>query len=479
MFSDMFKSIRSGSGKYSIMVIILIIAVTVSFSSPFFVSTDQDVHAAAQTFKAKAKIAGSDLSESEFETWMDEQGFPSSYKSSLRTMHKKHPKWIFKADKTNMKWSTMYSKENDLGNNLVEVSEPEAWKMFNESTYSASSRKYKTFDASWNQASSRIMKYYLDPRNFINDTHIFQFLDQSDTASLQTTDSIKGIVNKYSYCFMNTNRSSYHYPKYILKAAKATGVNANALTAMIVLEQGWSGGSQLISGKYTKYNKKYYKIYNYFNVGAYTTAKMDKIHHGLWYAKGESKGKQTSYSRAWTSRYKAIKGGAQFYKENYISNDQNTFYKKKFNVMNGTSKVATHEYMTNISGADSEGRLLAMAYNDNSDSALVFNIPVYKNMPARAKKPSTKGNYNNILKSLKIDTKDCALSPKFTGFTTKYSVTVPSDTETVKITAKADSSLSTVTGAGTVTLSDQSTTVKIIVKASRGNTKTYYLTINK
>ena len=61
MFSDMFKSIRSGRevfyhGNYFDNS-------CDSIFSSLFVSTDQDVHAAAQTFKAKAKIAGSDLSE--------------------------------------------------------------------------------------------------------------------------------------------------------------------------------------------------------------------------------------------------------------------------------------------------------------------------------------------------------------------------------------------------------------------------------
>ena len=64
--------------------------------------------------------------------------------------------------------------------------------------------------------------------------------------------------------------------------------------------------------------------------------------------------------------------------------DQYTYYTKKFNVMNGTSAVATHQYMTNVAGGASEGRILRYAYEADDDYPIVFYIPVYNNMPSKA-----------------------------------------------------------------------------------------------
>ena len=49
--------------------------------------------------------------------------------------------------------------------------------------------------------------------------------------------------------------------------------------------------------------------------------------------------------------------------------------------MNGTDSIGSHEYMTNVSGALDEGRLVRKAYEDQEDLPVTFEIPVYNNMP--------------------------------------------------------------------------------------------------
>ena len=110
---------------------------------------------------------------------------------------------------------------------------------------------------------------------------------------------------------------------------------------MIVQEQGSKGTSSLISGTVSGY-KGYY---NFFNVNAYETPSHNKITNGLIYAK----------NHGWNSVYNSIKGGADFYYRDYVSKKQNTYYLKKFNVNNGLSSVATHQYMTNVQGAAEKG----------------------------------------------------------------------------------------------------------------------------
>ena len=309
-----------------------------------------------------------------FESYMTAQGFPESYKESLRKLHAAHPKWVFKAQKTGLKWSSMLSKEKSVGNNLVEKTDPDSWKSKYISVYNFITKKYKVFDGKWNQASKQIIAYYLDPRNFLTESQIYQFMGHKYDAASQNTSTIKSITSKYSYCFMNNSK----YITYLNNAGKKSNINPNVITAMVIMEQGWKGGSGLISGAYSDY-KGYY---NHFNVGAYTAGGMNSTERGLWYAKGEGQG-NTSYGRPWNTIEKSLTGGASFYASNYVNGNQYTYYTKKFNVTNGLSKVATHEYMTNVYGASSEGVLLSYAYRNNSDYPNTFYIPIYSEMPSK------------------------------------------------------------------------------------------------
>lgn len=81
---------------------------------------------------------------------------------------------------------------------------------------------------------------------------------------------------------------------------------------------------------------------------------------------------------------------------------------------------------------------------------------------------------NNNLSKLGVE--GYTLSPSFSPSITSYTVNLPANTETIKVTGtKADSSAS-VEGLGTKSVEDGSNTIKIVVTAENGSTKTY--TIN-
>lgn len=323
--------------------------------------------------KPQQQNPGSDLNDAEFEKWMTDQGFPAAYKSRLRTLHKEHPKWIFKAQKTGLDWSAMLKKEMKIGINLVEPTSPSSWKSKAKGAYNKNTGKYTVFDGRWNAASEKIVAYYMDPRNFLNETSIYQFMDHKFDSASQNKDTIKSMVSRSS-CFMNTSK----YISYLYNAGVSSKVNPNVITAMVIMEQGWKGGSGLISGKYPGYKG----LYNHFNIGAYTTKNMSSTERGLWWAKGAGTG-ATSYGRPWNTIEKSLSGGASYYSGNYLTNNQYTYYTKKFNVMNGLNEVATHQYMTNTSGGESEGRILRYAYEADDDYPIVFHIPVYSGMPSK------------------------------------------------------------------------------------------------
>ena len=298
-----------------------------------------------------------------FDTYLTEAGFPATYKASLRTLHAAHPKWIFYADNTGLSWSTVLAKEKTVGYNLVEP--------YSADSYINPDYKDKTYDGRWKQASDKAIAYYLDPRNFLTESGIFQFFDQRTAYNPGTKAQITTLVSSNT-CFMNTPL----YIKSIYSAGQTSGVNGAVLTAMVIMEQGWTGGSKLISGTHSVYPG----IYNHFNIGAYTANGMDSITRGLWYASGGN-GSYT-YGRPWNTIEKSLAGGVTFYKEEYINNKQYTYYTKKFDIMGGSVNI-NHQYSTSLEGAYSEGNILKRAYTGDN-STLVFRIPVYSGMPSSA-----------------------------------------------------------------------------------------------
>lgn len=309
-----------------------------------------------------------------FEEWMSQQGFLKSYKSKLRALHAAHPKWVFKTQKTGLKWSAMLEKEKKIGINLVEPASPDSWKSKEPGAYDSKTGTYTKFDGRWNAASEEIIAYYMDPRNFLNETSIYLFMDHCFDAASQDKNTIKSIVSRNN-CYLNTDR----YITALYNAGKASGVNPNVITAMAIMEQGWKGGTGSISGKYPNYEG----YYNHLNIQAYAAGGMNATQRGLWWASGQDTG-ATTFGRPWTSIEKSLSGGASFYASGYVTKKQYTYYTKKFNVMNGLSAVATHQYMTNVAGAAGEGNILKYAYDKNDDYPVVFHIPVYSGMPSAA-----------------------------------------------------------------------------------------------
>ena len=115
--------------------------------------------------------------DAKFEAYLDAQGFPESYKPYLRTLHAKYPNWNFRAARTGLSWNDVLEREGKLGKSLVSSSAPSSWKSQAAGAYDPQTGKYTSFDSGgWAAASEKIIAYYLDPRNFINQIGIFQFL---------------------------------------------------------------------------------------------------------------------------------------------------------------------------------------------------------------------------------------------------------------------------------------------------------------
>ncbi len=294
----------------------------------------------------------------------DVEQFPASYQTSLYRLKEAHPNWVFVRMDTGLDWSTVILNENKDAKNLVSASRPDSW-------------KNGQATQGWYHATEAVLKYYMDPRNFLSDPYIFQFEQLTYNPSYHTSDAVQGILNG-SFMASAIPGDSRTYAQAFEQIGKELGVSPFHLSSRVLQEQGKKGTSALISGIYSGFEG----YYNYFNVGASGKTNQLVIQNGLQKAK----------DYGWDARYKSLYGGAEIIGNKYILQGQDTLYLQKFNVSNGCYPNYTHQYMQNVEAPYSESQSIRKAYNNAGvlDQMFVFRIPVYRNMPVAAcSKPNT------------------------------------------------------------------------------------------
>ena len=325
--------------------------------------------------------------------------FPESYQTLLNKLVDQtgHTNWKFKPFYTDIDWNELVSNETNCLHNTIykDGSYPNSW-------YHSCN---KQGDKKYYCASKEITSYYMDPRNFLTETTIFQFLDLSSNTYVSVSD-IKAFV-KGTYLEGSANGQSY--AQMIYDASQATGESAYSIVVKIFQELG--NGKDLpymISGK----DSTYPNVYNFFNYGA--TDGEGNLARGLEFAKNQG----------WTTPQKALIEGAKLISGSYTKQGQVNKYLYKFDVVGKEkSELYNHQYMTNVQDPNSQASNLYKAYdkNDLLDKSLTFVIPIYKNMPVYSKLPGNasgniyyvSSNYDsvfyrdqnkNIIGSLRKDT---------------------------------------------------------------------------
>lgn len=130
-----------------------------------------------------------------FEAYLAQQGFPESYKAGLRTLHAQHPTWIFNAVQTGLDWNTAVASELQGTSSLVETGSKSSWKSTDAGKFDWTSSTWPGFDgATWVGASQEIVAYFMDPRNFLDDSYVFQFAVHDYNAELQTIDGLRSML---------------------------------------------------------------------------------------------------------------------------------------------------------------------------------------------------------------------------------------------------------------------------------------------
>lgn len=410
--------------------------------------------------------------DTDFESYLSSQGFPESYKDKLRQLHAKYPKWIFVADKINYDWNEVIKNECLLGRSLVHKSSISSWKSLQEGAYNWETGQWATFDGgAWVAASKEFVSYCMDPRNFLDETYIFQFEMLSYQRAIHQKSNVEGLLTN---TFMDNKKveNGKTYAEVFMDAAAVSGVSPYHLASRVIQEVGTNGTTGGVTGYYAPSTGNVYKdLYNFYNIGAYAANGRGAVENGLIFASRTD----AATLRPWNTREKAIKGGAIYIGNGYINIGQDTIYYEKFDFM-GT--LYTHQYMTNVQAPKSEALKMSKAYSQDmkKNTALVFKIPVFKNMPESACPcPNTDGSPNSVLESIKIDGYN--LTPTFSMMTLEYDLIVPNDVTSIRVSATALDGKASISGTGNIKLNVGNNAVKINCKAENGDVRTYTINV--
>lgn len=296
------------------------------------------------------------------------KSFPESYKPYLRKLHAKYPSWKFEADFNKLKWSDALEAESQKGTSAISHLYPSL--IFKDET---NPDGIVVDGYTWYAPAKDAVAYYLDPRNFLTDKHMFMFekLSYNSSQDSAVAGILKGSFMDDNFTEDGKNKT---YADAFIEAGKATGVSSVHLASRSLLEMGTTKSSAA-SGTVPGYEG----FYNFYNIGA--TSGADNYLKGLQKAKDEG----------WNSIQKAITGGANFIGLGYITKGQYTLYYQKFNVASDrVYNPYTHQYQTNIMAPSTEASSIYNSYKgiDKLSSAYTFTIPVYDNMPSTAYKVS-------------------------------------------------------------------------------------------
>ena len=283
---------------------------------------------------------------------MDTSKYPG-YKERINALADKYPTWNFELLYTGLSYSDVISGETAVhSRNLVPRSYSGEW--------ICPACGTKLYDSGWYCASAKAVAFYMDPRNFLDEEKIFQFVD------------VNRYINEISLGDIETQVAGTFLEDYaedVETACYNTDVNPFYIISRLIQEQGRKGtriGTGMDGGDG-------YTYYNPFNIGASGNG-YDQI-----YANALAKAK----SEGWNTMEKALEGGIAFCKRNWLDNYQNTLYQNKFDIdtRNGTA-LYNHQYMQNLMAAESEAKLFLGMYKktDLVESNITFIIPVYEDM---------------------------------------------------------------------------------------------------
>ena len=371
-----------------------------------------------------------EVSTADIEQRYIQDGFPASYASRLAALHAQHPSWSFEPIIVHdMTWDAVVDKECTPSWNLVVYSTwaAQPWTSLGTANYTPYyDPSMKAYDSgSFYQASRAAIAYFMDPRNFLNDTEIFMFetlgyndaahtvsaIDTALTGSFMKNATHDGGAETFAALLRRLGAQYNTSPVFLAGrllqeqgngTVQARGTIGTSLMELYNDTDGVVGSSSIWGSKYTKTSANtlaivakgadaYNGYYNFFNIKASGTG-LFEIRYNAYLEATEAATVQ-SYGGPWTTQEKAIAGGTKKVKENYIDSLRHTRYLQKYSVCPASSKRWS-QYMQNVGSPITEARATRKAYASAGtlEAPWKFLIPVYLSMPVQPCPDPANGN---------------------------------------------------------------------------------------
>ena len=217
----------------------------------------------------------SEVTDQLFENALDLEEFPESYKCKLRLIHNTYSNWTFKSLKTGLDFNKSVLAEKS-------VSSIQGGTIY----YDMSSGSPIQTEKGWYKANNETVAYYLDPRNFLIPERILMFenLGHSENYTEAVVQSILNNTFMEGYSLIDNKM----YSSIFIEA----GINANISSvylASLARQESGTKGSRATSGdEFTYQGVTYKNLFNFFNIGAYSSAESPILAGLVWASGGSS-----------------------------------------------------------------------------------------------------------------------------------------------------------------------------------------------
>ncbi len=413
------------------------------------------------------------MTDIEFDSYLNAQGFPESYKIKLKEIHKLHPSWIFIGAKSKYSWESAiieqdeyvsYNGDGSPGRSFLNINPTKAsqgqegYLSTQPADYNYYTNKFIPHDGSyWFQANTQAVAHYMDPRTYLTEKSIFAFEDLTYDSQYQTEDAVKAVLSSDFF---------KQFSSYFMKAANTYNVSPIYLASLSRQEVGIGTGNICTNGQAGVLSDgvNYTGYYNFFNIGA-SSSPDPKL-----------KSLQKAKENGWDSPEKAIVNGAYIISKNYIQCGQHTLYYQKYNFSPKATKEMWHQYTTAIDSLSSQSNTTYNSYKSMGliDTSFKFDIPIFNGIPESTPLPAL-GNPNNYMSEIKVNNMPLT---NFDGGNEKYSITI-AYTDKVTITGTAIANTSKIEGLGTFDITSDTQIQRVSVTSGNGLVKTYEITINR
>ncbi len=326
-----------------------------------------------------------------------QKGFPESYIPMLMELHIQHPNWKFNAHNVtqinNSGYTWDYVIEQMLSvpaRNLMVKSDwaPEPFAALGDGNYAPyRNESLGTFDSGTFYAiTEEATKYFIDPRNFLNEVECFMFLDWNYSERTITEEQIEKVLegSVYANTVIPDLDGTTKYAGYVLAVCEEIGLHPLFVSSRLVQESG--SGGPMVEGTTGDVlgNAELNGLYNFFNIGAGGDGLTAIYTNGMNEAKTgtPSMASQWGGSASWNTRWKAMYGGILKLRDNYVNAYKNTLYMQKFST-DPRVQYPFNGYMQNVCAPIFESRNMQKSVTGFGmlDNEFTFTIPVYDGMP--------------------------------------------------------------------------------------------------